>query len=131
MRKRGRRTLLTPDVQERILEAIRGGAFAWVAAQAAGISPSTFHEWIARGEGSDPDRPCTPAYAEFAAQVRAAEAQARIEAEIAVKRDRPLEWLRCGPGRSAPGHPGWTNMGERTTADTESVLQYPFHEPRG
>lgn len=46
----GRRLkLLDDDVRESILRAISHGATVENAAQAAGISPSTYHAWIARG----------------------------------------------------------------------------------
>jgi len=87
---------------------IRRGAFDWVAAQAAGISPTTFREWMARGEGRDPERPEMKEYAAFAAQVRQARAIARSKAEITVRQDNPLAWLRYGPGREKTNEPGWT-----------------------
>src|SRR5665809_23115 len=39
---------LTPERQERIVAGLRGGAFAEVAARAAGVSPSTFYVWLER-----------------------------------------------------------------------------------
>lgn len=115
----GRRTKLSAAVRARIVDAIRLGAFDHVAAQAAGIAPATFREWIARGEGRDPDRPSTPAYAAFAAEVRQARATARSEAEARVFRTRPFEWLRYGPGRDRPGEPGWTEPSKLVAAGVE------------
>jgi hypothetical protein len=100
---------LTPDLAQRILSYIREGAFDWVASEANGVSRTTFYEWVSRGEGTDPDRPQTPFYAEFARQVREARAEARHSAEVEVKRGEPLAWLMKGPGRDRPGEPGWTN----------------------
>jgi hypothetical protein len=105
----GRATLLTPELQQRIVSYIRAGAFDWVAAEANGVSRKTFWEWLARGEGEDPDRPQTPLYAEFVEQVRAARAEARLSAEVEVKRGEPLSWLMKGPGRHQPDAPGWTS----------------------
>lgn len=48
----GRPTKLTPDVEERILCAIRGGNYPDVAARSAGVHRSTFYRWLSRG---DPD----------------------------------------------------------------------------
>ena len=106
---RGRETLLTPDLAQRILSYIRAGAFDWVAAEANGVSRKTFYDWVRRGEGEDLGRPQTPFYAEFAIQVREARAEARYSAEIEVKRGEPLAWLMKGPGRDRPGEPGWTD----------------------
>jgi hypothetical protein len=105
----GRETLLTPDLAQRIVSYVRAGAFDWVAAEANGVSRKTFSEWLARGEGEDPDRPQTSQYAEFAEQVRAARAEARLSAEVEVKRGEPLSWLMKGPGRHQPDAPGWTS----------------------
>jgi transposase len=46
----GRPSKLTPEVQEKILNAIRTGAFIETAAAAAGIHRDTFYEWMKRGE---------------------------------------------------------------------------------
>jgi hypothetical protein len=104
----GRETLLTPDLAQRIVSFIRAGAFDWVAAEANGIDRHTFWEWIRRGENED-ERPQTDAYAKFAKQVREARAEARLSAEVEVKRGEPLSWLMKGPGRDRPGEPGWTD----------------------
>lgn len=107
--KAGRRTrLIDPGVVEAIVEAIEGGAFDYQAAQAAGVAPATFREWMARAEGRH-DRPSTPELAAFAAKVGQARAKARLVAEQTVFRENPLSWLRYGPGRERPGAPGWTN----------------------
>jgi hypothetical protein len=119
VRHPGRATLLTPDLAQKILRYIREGAFAWIAAEANGVSRTTFWEWVARGEGQDPDRPQTPFYAEFAAQVREAQAEARYSAEVEVKRGEPLNWLMKGPGRDRPGEPGWASPSD--TRQTEAV----------
>lgn len=48
----GRPSKLTPDVQERIVNALNAGNYLEVAAGYAGISPSTLHNWIARGKAA-------------------------------------------------------------------------------
>lgn len=69
-----RPTKLTPDVQDKIVSLLRAGGYVEAAAQAAGISPSTFHDWMARGERTGKaDKP----YRDFKAAVD----QARAEAE--------------------------------------------------
>lgn len=76
----GRPTLLTPDVQARIVEAIERGNTHKTAAQYGGIEDETFYEWMARGRGERKDRPCTPEYAEFAQQIEKAELKAKMDA---------------------------------------------------
>jgi len=77
--RRGRRTKLTPDVQEAIVKALTAGNYFETACQYAGISVKTGLEWLQRGRGDDPDRPQTRLYAEFADAI--ARAQARDEVE--------------------------------------------------
>ncbi len=104
----GRRSKLSPDVVRHITDAIRAGAFDYVAAQSAGIDPGTFRRWMADGR---------PAYRAFRADVRRARAQARVDAENRVFRNRPFEWLRYGPGRDRLNEPGWTDSRSPWSAD--------------
>jgi len=64
-----RRTKLTPDLQERILNMIRLGNYRNVAAQAVGIAPETFCRWMSRPR--DP-------YRQFRQAVEQAEAMAEV-----------------------------------------------------
>ena len=48
----GRPSKLTPEVQEKIVTAIRAGNYAQVAAVYAGIGERTFYRWMERGEKS-------------------------------------------------------------------------------
>ena len=80
-----RRTELTPEVEDKIVTAIRGGCTYRVAAQLAGISESTFYNWIKLGEeGRSP-------YAEFLAAVQKANAEIQakltLQFSMAAKRD--------------------------------------------
>ena len=105
----GRRSKLTPEVQQQVVSFIRAGAFDWVAAEAAGIGKSTFYRWLDRGKNAS-----SGAHHEFWDEVRQARAQARVAAETEVRRDNPLAWLRFGPGRERPGEPGWTQSPDVT-----------------
>ena len=98
----GRRTKLTAEVQEGIVDLIRQGAYDYQAARANGIDDSTFYRWMRAGEKAD------SVYRQFCKEVREARAEARTAAEIQVRKDNPLAWLRYGPGRERPGEPGWT-----------------------
>jgi hypothetical protein len=69
-----RPTKLTPEVRERVADAIGLGAYAEQAARAAGISPSTYYDWLRRGEaGEEP-------FSEFSETIRVREAQAEVDA---------------------------------------------------
>ncbi len=66
----GRKTKLTPEVQKKIVEYIRGGAYKAHAAEAAGVSVDAVDNWIRRGEDSDEEP-----YTEFAAAMRQAQGE--------------------------------------------------------
>lgn len=47
--KRGRPNKLTPEIQAKICDAIRAGAYVETAAALAGISKDTFYRWLKKG----------------------------------------------------------------------------------
>ena len=102
----GRRTKLTQEVQEIIIQAIRQGCFDWVAAQAGGITPQTFGNWMRWGEKGN------PRYLAFFSEVQSAKAETRRKAEAKVFAEDAFKWLRYGPGRERPGEPGWTESAQ-------------------
>lgn len=66
-------TLLTPELQTRIVNMIRAGNYAEVAARACGIHKSTYYDWLLRGgRGEEPYR-----FLADAVESAAAEAEAR------------------------------------------------------
>jgi hypothetical protein len=93
------RLTLTPAIQQAIVAFVRAGGFPHVAAEAAGVPREVFDDWMTRR-----GRP----YRDFAWAVRQAHAQARLRGEVTVHEERPLDWLKSGPGRPAPDSPGWT-----------------------
>jgi len=113
---------LTLALQEKIAAFIRAGGFSHVAAEAAGLPREVFARWLARGERSD-----APAnYRAFARAIREAEAQARLQAELKVRGDKPLDWLKAGPGKTSADNPGWSNPGKAgstATADKRDRAQ--------
>ena len=112
-----RPTLLTPERHKAIVAAIRAGSFDWIAAEANGIDPQTFKLWMRTGA-----RKKREPYLSFARDVRAARAQARLAAEIEVRRDQPFAWLRFGPGREREGEPGWTESTELKHSGSVGVM---------
>ena len=112
-----RPTLLTPERHKSIVAAIRAGSYDWVAAEANGISRETFRVWLRKGE-----RARRKPYVAFAADVRAAKAQARLSAELEVRRDQPFNWLRYGPGRERDGEAGWTESTELRHSGSVGVM---------
>lgn len=82
----GRPTKLTPERHARIVQMISTGAYAHIAAQASGINPGTYYDWMARGRDCDRDDEGNPTtdddapYAEFHDAVKEAEAKAEAVA---------------------------------------------------
>ena len=112
-----RPTLLTPERHKAIVAAIRAGAFDWIAAEANGIDRATFKSWIRTGS-----RRKKEPYLSFVRDVRAARAQARLSAEIEVRKDQPFSWLRFGPGREREGEAGWTESSEVKHSGSVGVM---------
>jgi transposase-like protein len=79
----GRRTKLTPDTRDRIVQAIRAGATLEAAAGAAGVSETTFYRWMQEAEHED----AREALREFREEVYRArdELEVRITAGSVVK----------------------------------------------
>ncbi|NBO91604.1 MAG: hypothetical protein EBV06_04715 [Planctomycetia bacterium] len=86
---------LTPEIQANLVAFLRAGGFPEVAAEASGITAAQFSRWMQRG--SQPGAPRR--LREFVTAVMQAVAQARLGAEVAMHENKPLEWLKFGPGR--------------------------------
>ncbi len=100
----GRRSKLTPKLQEVIVRLIEIGNYDATAAQAAGISTSTFYRWLEQGEKASSGR-----YREFWEAVICARASAEVFAVSVVRTAAEsgdwraaMEWLaRKAPERWA------------------------------
>ncbi len=99
---------LTPALQEQILAFIRAGGYPHVAAEAAGLPRDVFERWMERGQSAR----APAAYRALAQAVMEAQAQARLKAEVTAMTDKPLDWLKAGPGKDSAANPGWTNPGK-------------------
>lgn len=82
-----RPTKLTPEIQDRIVTAIRAGNYMETAAAYAGIARSTFNEWIRRG-AEEQEGP----FAEFAAAVEQALAAAEARDVALIGQAAQKEW---------------------------------------
>jgi hypothetical protein len=107
----------TPALQQTIAAYIRAGGFPHVAAEAAGVPRALFARWLRRGQ-----RPkAAEDYRAFYQAILQARAQARLRAELAVFKARPLDWLRCGPGKETGDNPGWTGNVKAGSGSEEMV----------
>lgn len=87
---------LTPEIQNSITAFLRAGGFPEVAAAAAGVPAAQFARWMYAGTQPGAKK----RYREFAAAVGEALGQARLKAEVAIHENKPLDWLKAGPGRA-------------------------------
>lgn len=78
----GRKLKLTPEIQEKIVKAIKAGNYAVIAAAMAGISESTYYRWLEQGERPDAKSP----YREFWESVKEAEAEAEVASVALIRR---------------------------------------------
>ncbi len=77
-----RPTKLTPEIQERIVAAIRAGNYPEPSACSAGVSPATYYRWMKRGEEAK-----TGIYREFYEAVKRAEASAEVHAVAVIRKE--------------------------------------------
>ena len=70
----GRKSKLTPAVTQELYSAIAGGNTHETACALAGIAPSTFYEWLSKGEKAKSGK-----FLEFAEQIRKGEALAEAK----------------------------------------------------
>ena len=82
----GRRSKLTPELQDKICGLIRGGNYLHHAAAACGIGNSTLSEWIRKGE--DGKKPYA-AFAEAVAEARGASVAALV---LTIKKAATDDW---------------------------------------
>jgi hypothetical protein len=119
-----RPTRPTPELEQTIAAYIRAGGYPYVAAEAAGVSPEVFDDWLQRGAKPH----AAPVYRRFADAVRQAHAQSRLKAEIEALKKRPLEWLKSGPGKESLVRPGWSAAVRAQPGDAEPPN--PLLDPR-
>ena len=87
-KKTGRRDKLTPETQERIVNALRNGNYIEHAVQAAGVGTTTFFNWMTRGDEEKQGR-----YVAFRDAVKRAQADAVLSAiEIIQSAGRDGTW---------------------------------------
>ncbi len=114
----------TLKIERTITSYIRAGGFAHVAAEAAGIPLAVFQDWLKCGEAPE----ATGRIRDFFIAVRQAEAQVRLGAEIQALKEKPMDWLKSGPGRETADRPGWTAPARPKSRAEEApfdALQHP------
>jgi hypothetical protein len=82
-----RPTKLTPEVAERIVNAIRAGNYAEQSGRAAGISPATYYRWMKAGEKAPRGQK-----RDFYEAVKSAEAEAEVYAVAIIRKAMADDW---------------------------------------
>jgi len=88
----GRKSKLTPEVQDKVILALHGGNYFNTACRYAGISPGTGWSWIERGEAENPKRPRKDIYVLFANAIREAEAKIEVDMVAQWQAQMPEDW---------------------------------------
>jgi len=82
----GRKTKLTPELQEEVVKRIRAGNYIQVSCEAVGIGVSTYFEWLKKGEeGKKP-------YTEFTEAIKKAESEAQVNYVATVASHATDQW---------------------------------------
>lgn len=82
-----RPTKLTPQLQDKIVQAVKAGNYAQIAAQYAGIGTTTFFRWMQQGAEEEKG-----IYREFREAIKVAEAEAEVRAVAIIQRQMPESW---------------------------------------
>jgi hypothetical protein len=115
------RPRLTATIEAAIVAYIRAGGYPHVAAEAAGVPLDLFEHWLQKGQSAKG----AALYRRFHAAVQEAKAQARLAAETAALKNKPIDWLKSGPGKETAVNAGWTTAarpGGSSSAAAEDVL---------
>lgn len=116
--RRQRRGKLTPQVQQKIVEAIRAGNYVSVAAQYAGIDRSTFYRWMERGENSRSGK-----YRSFFLAVRQAESFAEVRAVAILQSEMKENWRAALSYLERKFPTRWGTSSQRHKDDPDTASQ--------
>lgn len=86
-RSRGRLCKLTPEIQQKVVAALRAGNYAHVAAEYAGIDRATFYRWMQRGRESTRGK-----FSDFCEAVKNAEREAEVRAVAVIQNHMADNW---------------------------------------
>src|SRR5262249_4568820 len=89
-----------------------------IAAEAAGVPRRVFERWLHEGEQEGAPGPLR----DFVEAIQQAQAQARLGAEVAARNERPMDWLRSGPGKQTAEATGWTGRVRGAEHEGEASL---------
>lgn len=120
---RGRRSKLTPAVQERIVVALKAGNYLETAAAFAGIDRSTLYRWLAKGREARSGQ-----FRDFCDAVTAAIAQAEVQAVARISAAAQTDWRAAAwLLERGPAHQRWRaslqlKLGDLSDAEIQAAL---------
>ena len=119
-RKIGRPDGLTPQVEEKLLNAVRAGAYLKEAAEHAGVGERTVYGWIERAD--DPKAPAK--FSQFAQALTRAKADAQVGAVAVIRRAMSTDWRAAAfyLERSDPKRWGRSTRHEVSGRDGEPLV---------
>jgi transposase len=121
-----RPTLLTSELGERLVAALRAGNVIHVACEAVGIDRRTYSRWMERGRSG---RARDNAYRELRAQVESARAEAEARAVTQIARAAAEDW-RAAAWLLERGFPDrWGRPAERVQVIEVPAEPEPEHDP--
>ena len=82
VRKQGRPSKLTTEVQDKIVRAVATGNWLDTACAYAGVDASTVRRWMAKGEGDDAEEP----FRSFCSSIKGAKAEAEVRAVALIQK---------------------------------------------
>ncbi len=88
----GRQTLLTPEVEKKIIDAVRAGAFLSVAARYAGVGSSTLMLWMQKGRACTSRKGKDAIYLAFLEKIEEAEASSEVAANLQWRAAWAKDW---------------------------------------
>lgn len=131
MAKTGRRSRLTPEIQERVVDAIQAGNYLETAAAYAGIADSTMYNWLDRGrkerdraQSDDTQIKATEQpFVDFLEAVEKARATAEVRAVALIQKAASDTWQAAAwyLERSAPKKWGRRERLEHTGPEGSAV----------
>ncbi len=86
-RMAGRETLLTPEVHDHVVKAVRAGNYLCVAAQSVGVHPATLLTWMRKGKQEEDG-----IYRDFRSAVKKAQAESELRALKVIEQQAKKNW---------------------------------------
>ena len=116
--KAGRRSKLTPELQEKICRYIAAGNYIVTACQAVGITPQTYDRWINKANKSK-DGACI----HFVKAIKKAEAEAEVRNVLIIETEAKNTWQAAAwmLERKTPSRWGRKDRHEITGEDGKSM----------